>query len=111
MLRLLLAEWAGEAAVVAGMESHAAARTAQPAVAALLRYCAALARKRLGLAWVTDTELARLYGVLRTNGVGRTNPDGSRAVYLYPTVALMSHSCQPNLELVDRQTVFVLYSA
>merc|ERR1719397_1208689 len=51
---------------------------------------------KLGLHWVKDCDVQRAVGLLKTNGVG-----SAKAVYVYPTVSLMSHSCVANLEVVN----------
>ncbi len=56
-------------------------------------------RKRLGQDWVTDSDVEHVYGVLKTNGVGHVTGPGTRAVFLYPHVSLMSHSCVSNTEI------------
>ena len=56
-------------------------------------------RKRLGQDWVSDSDVEHVYGVLKTNGVGHVTGPGTRAVFLYPHVSLMSHSCVSNTEI------------
>ena len=56
-------------------------------------------RKRLGQDWVSDSDEEHVYGVLKTNGVGHVTGPGTRAVFLYPHVSLMSHSCVSNTEI------------
>ncbi|TRY78050.1 hypothetical protein TCAL_06628, partial [Tigriopus californicus] len=43
----------------------------------------------------------RAYGILRVNSFGFTTPQGGDGRALYPLVALMSHSCQPNVQHVQ----------
>jgi len=61
----------------------------------MVRYVAIYCRAKLGLWWVTDTDVCHAYGVLKTNAVGH-----DRQCFLYPTVSLLSHSCAPNMEMV-----------
>jgi len=56
----------------------------------------ALFRKRLGLSWVSDQDVQHAFGVLKTNGVG----SGGVSCHVFPVVSLLSHSCQPNLQLL-----------
>ena len=71
------------------------------AVCDMVKYIAAFCRKKLGLDWVKNEDVQHAFGVLKTNGVGHTNKNGSKMCFLYPTVSLMSHSCAANLEIVD----------
>ena len=48
---------------------------------------------------MSDTDVEHVYGVLKTNGVGHVTGPGTRAVFLYPHVSLMSHSCVSNTEI------------
>ena len=41
----------------------------------IVKYIGALARKRLGLVWVSDRDVQHVFGVLKTNGVGQGRVD------------------------------------
>lgn len=97
-------------ATVERFESHWEVRKQQPEAANFIKYIGAFIRKRLGQDWVSDSDVEHVYGVLKTNGVGHLTGPGTRAVFLYPHVSLMSHSCVSNTEISshpDRAIQFV----
>eukprot|EP00091_Calanus_sinicus_P023663 TRINITY_DN8107_c0_g1_i1.p1 TRINITY_DN8107_c0_g1~~TRINITY_DN8107_c0_g1_i1.p1 ORF type:complete len:368 (+),score=83.03 TRINITY_DN8107_c0_g1_i1:164-1105(+) len=87
--------------VIEELMDHWEERAEDKRVSDMVKYMAAFCRKKLCLDWVTDEDVQHAFGVLKTNGVGHINPNGSKVCFLYPTVSLMSHSCAANLEIVD----------
>ncbi|CAN8096340.1 unnamed protein product [Discula destructiva] len=49
-------------------------------------------------------EPGRLMAILRSNGYTTQSPDGRTTVSMYPKVALINHSCRPNVLNVDTET-------
>lgn len=87
--------------VIEELMDHWEERAEDKRVSDMVKYMAAFCRKKLSLDWVKDEDVQHAFGVLKTNGVGHINPNGSKVCFLYPTVSLMSHSCAANLEIVD----------
>lgn len=87
--------------VIEELMDHWEERAQDKRVSDMVKYMAAFCRKKLCLDWVRDEDVQHAFGVLKTNGVGHINPNGSKVCFLYPTVSLMSHSCAANLEIVD----------
>ena len=87
--------------VIEDLMDHWEDRAKDKTVCDMVKYIAAFCRKKLGLDCVKDEDVQHAFGVLKTNGVGHINKNGSKMCFLYPTVSLMSHSCAANLEIVD----------
>jgi len=87
--------------VIEKLMDHWDDRARDKRVADLVKYMAAFCRKKLSMDWVKDEDVQHAFGVLKTNGVGHTNKNGSKVCFLYPTVSLLSHSCAANLQIVD----------
>jgi len=113
VVRLLLLKQADpqQYKVVEDLMDHWEERSEDLAVRQMVKYMAAFCRKKFGLTWVTDQDVQHAFGVLKTNGVGHTSPDGSKVCFLYPQVSLLSHSCAANLEIVDRPAETVKFVA
>eukprot|EP00092_Neocalanus_flemingeri_P101393 GFUD01129638.1.p1 GENE.GFUD01129638.1~~GFUD01129638.1.p1 ORF type:complete len:354 (-),score=103.67 GFUD01129638.1:184-1155(-) len=77
---------------------HWEERRKEKGVVEMVRFMGAFCRNKLGMDWVTDTDVRHAFGVLKTNGVGH----GSKKCFLYPNLSLISHSCTANLDMVDR---------
>jgi len=90
---------------------HWSERALDRRVAELVKFMAAFCRKKLSMDWVRDEDVQHAFGVLKTNGVGHINKNGSKVCFLYPTVSLMSHSCAANLEIVDSPATSVRFIA
>lgn len=58
-----------------------------------------------------DGEAGRLMAILRSNGYTLEDEDGGRRVALYPKVALINHSCQPNVLNADEDGTRVIVAA
>ena len=81
---------------------HWEERSTDNGVEEMVKYVAAFCRHKLGLEWVMKENVCHAYGVIKTNAVGWINPGGSRQCYLYPQVSLLSHSCAPNMEILEK---------
>ena len=88
--------------IVENLMDHWEERSTDNGVEEMVKYVAAFCRHKLGLEWVTDDSVCHAYGVIKTNAVGCVNPGGSRQCYLYPQVSLLSHSCAPNMEILEK---------
>lgn len=51
----------------------------------------------------SQDEAGRLMAILRSNGYTTQSPDGRTRVAMYPKVALINHSCEPNVLNVDTE--------
>ena len=89
---------------VTGLMDHIEDLRAEPEIGPhLARICALFekAAKDDGLLLGLDVSAAAVenaFGVLRVNAFGYTTPAGGDGRALYPQVALISHSCQPNVQ-------------
>lgn len=52
----------------------------------------------------SQDDSGRLMAILRSNGYTTQNSDGRMRVAMYPQVALINHSCEPNVLNADSET-------
>jgi len=97
--------------VIEQLMDHWSERACDRRVSELVKFMAAFCRKKLSMSWVKDEDVQHAFGVLKTNGVGHINKNGSKVCFLYPTVSLLSHSCAANLEIVDSPATTVKFVA
>jgi len=62
----------------------------------------------LGLDWVTPASVQNAFGILKTNAIGIRDKSGRG---LFPTVAILSHSCYANLEPINEPSETVTFRA
>ena len=69
--------------VIEELMDHWEERAQDKRISDMVKYMAAFCRKKLCLDWVRDEDAQHAFGVLKTNGVGHINPNGSKVCFLY----------------------------
>ena len=95
--------------LIQNMMDHWQERSKDDKVMAAIKVTTKLVIQRLGMSWVTESDVQKVYGVLKTNAVDIKEGRGQA---LFPqSVCIMSHSCNANLEAASDPTENISFRA